>query len=108
MIILIPLGGLGKRFRDNGYKSPKALINIFGVPIINHLITNLNTKNIDMIYISHSKEYTNFRLSDRLIKHYKKLKNLAEQKKDNIINIKDKKKFKKKPFKKKIFYKKAK
>ena len=43
-----------------------------------------------------------------LIEHYKKLKNLAEQKKDNVINIKDKKKFKKKPFKKKSFYKKAK
>ena len=43
-----------------------------------------------------------------LIEHYKKLKNLAEQKKDNVINIKDKKKFKKKPFKKKFFYKKAK
>ena len=73
MIILIPLGGLGKRFRDNGYKSPKALINIFGVPVINHLITNLNTKNIDMLYISHSKEYSNFRLSDRLTKQYKNI-----------------------------------
>jgi ribonuclease E len=44
-----------------------------------------------------------------LIEHFEKLKNLQEQKKDNnIIIIKDKKKFKKKMFKKKSFYKKAK
>jgi len=44
-----------------------------------------------------------------LIENFKKLKNLAEQKKeDNVIDIKDKKKFKKKPFRKKNFYKKAK
>lgn len=37
-IILIPIGGLGIRFKDNGYKRPKTLINIFGEPIIYHLI----------------------------------------------------------------------
>ena len=44
-----------------------------------------------------------------LIEHYEKLKNLEQQKKDeNIIELKDKKKFKKKPFRKKKFYKKVK
>ncbi len=44
-----------------------------------------------------------------LIEHYEKLKNLEDQKKeDNIINLKDKKKFSKKAFRKKKFYKKAK
>ena len=44
-----------------------------------------------------------------LVEYYEKLKNLEEQKKeDNIINLKDKKKFKKKPFKKKKFFKKIK
>ena len=43
-----------------------------------------------------------------LVEHYEKLKNLEQQKKDgNIIDFKDKKKFKKKPHKKK-FFKKAK
>ena len=43
------------------------------------------------------------------IEHYEKLKNLELQKKDlNIIEFKDKKKFKKKPFKRKKFFKKAK
>ena len=44
-----------------------------------------------------------------LVEHYEKLKNLEQQKKDgNIIEFKEKKKFKKKPFKRKKFFKKAK
>ena len=44
-----------------------------------------------------------------LIEHYEKLKNLEEQKKDhNVIELKNKNKFKKKPFRKKKFFKKAK
>ena len=44
-----------------------------------------------------------------LIEHFEKLKNLEQQKKENnIIELKDKKKFKKKVFRKKKFYKKAK
>lgn len=29
MIIFIPIGGNGQRFKENGYKNPKALINIY-------------------------------------------------------------------------------
>ena len=44
-----------------------------------------------------------------LIEHFEKLKNLDQQKKEgNILEFKDKKKFKKKPLQKKKFYKKAK
>jgi ribonuclease E len=44
-----------------------------------------------------------------LIEHFKILKNLEQQKKEeNIIEFKDKKKFKKKPFRKKKFFKKVK
>jgi len=44
-----------------------------------------------------------------IIEYFEKLKNLEQQKKEiNIIQFKDKKKFKKKPFRKKKFYKKAK
>ena len=44
-----------------------------------------------------------------LIEHYEKLKNLDQLIiKNNIIDLKDKKKFKKKTFRKKKFYKKAK
>ncbi len=44
-----------------------------------------------------------------LVEHYEKLKNIDQQKKnENIIEFKDKKKFKKKPFKRKKFFKKTK
>ncbi len=43
-----------------------------------------------------------------LIEQFEKLKNLEEQKVNNIIEFKDKKKFKKKTFRKKKYYKKAK
>ena len=42
-----------------------------------------------------------------LIEHFEKLKNLENQKVNNVIELKDKKKFKKKTFRKKKFYKKA-
>ena len=40
-IILIPIGGIGSRFKKNGYNNPKSLINIFGKPIIYYLLKNL-------------------------------------------------------------------
>ncbi|WP_440917808.1 Rne/Rng family ribonuclease [Candidatus Pelagibacter sp.] len=43
-----------------------------------------------------------------LIEQFEKLKNLEEQKVNNVIELKDKKKFKKKTFRKRKFYKKAK
>ncbi len=44
-----------------------------------------------------------------LLENFEKLKNLEAQKKeDNVINISDKKKFKKKPYRKRKFFKKAK
>jgi GTP:adenosylcobinamide-phosphate guanylyltransferase len=44
MIIIIPIGGIGQRFKDNGYKKPKALINIYGKPIISYLHTHTRAK----------------------------------------------------------------
>ena len=41
MIIVVPLGGVGKRFSDKGYTSPKALIEVEGKPIITYLLDNL-------------------------------------------------------------------
>ena len=73
MIIIIPLGGIGLRFKENGYKKPKALINIYGKPIISYLLDNLNTDNIDYIFIPYNKEYKYYRLEDILIKNYPKI-----------------------------------
>jgi HAD superfamily hydrolase (TIGR01549 family) len=70
MIIIIPIGGIGKRFKENGYKKPKALINIYEKPIISYLLDNLNTDNIDYIFIPYNKEYKKYGFEDLLIKNY--------------------------------------
>ena len=70
MIIIIPLGGIGERFKKSGYKKPKALINVFGKPIISFLLDNLNTDNIDYIFIPYNNEYKKYRFEDFLIKNY--------------------------------------
>jgi len=71
MIILIPIGGIGSRFKKNGYNNPKALINVLGKPIIFWLLDNLIFKeDIDFIYIPYNKEYANYRFEDLLKKHY--------------------------------------
>lgn len=73
MIIIIPLGGTGQRFKDNGYTKPKALINLYGKPLISYLLDNLTLDNIDYIYIPYNKEYKEHRLEDLLIKTYPKI-----------------------------------
>ena len=70
MIIIIPIGGIGQRFKDNGYNKPKALINLYGKPIISYLLDNLNTNNIDYIFIPYNKEYDKYGFEDFLIKQY--------------------------------------
>ena len=69
MIILIPLGGTGERFKKNGYKEPKALIKVFGKPIINYLLDSLYMTN-ELIYIPYNKEYKKYRLESTLRESY--------------------------------------
>ena len=70
MIIIIPIGGIGQRFKDNGYTKPKALINIFGKSIISYLLESLNIVEIDYIYIPYNKEYKQYNLEKFLKKQY--------------------------------------
>ena len=74
MILLIPLGGTGERFKKNGYKNPKALINVFGKPIIYYLLDNLNLNDIEFVYIPYNKEYDLYRFEDKLKKDYPNIK----------------------------------
>ena len=70
MIIIIPLGGTGERFKKNNYKLPKALINIFGKPILYYLIDSLNLKDIDIVCIPYNKEYYTYRFEDTMRNKY--------------------------------------
>lgn len=75
MIILIPLGGIGQRFKDNGYKEPKALIKVSDKPILFWLLDNLQYNDkIDFIYIPYNKEYLKYKLKEQLFERYPKYK----------------------------------
>ena len=74
MIILIPLGGTGERFKTHGYTKPKALINIFGKPIIFYLIDNLNLEDVELVCIPYNKEYSHYNFEDLLKKNYPTIK----------------------------------
>jgi HAD superfamily hydrolase (TIGR01549 family) len=73
MIIIIPIGGTGQRFKEHGYEDPKVLINVCNKPIISHLIDNLNTDNIDYIFIPYNAEYRNYKLEKTLVNRYPKI-----------------------------------
>lgn len=48
--IIIPMSGIGKRFIDAGYKDPKPLIEVDGMPIIEHVV-NLFGRPDNVIFI---------------------------------------------------------
>jgi NDP-sugar pyrophosphorylase family protein len=48
--LIIPMSGIGKRFRDFGYEEPKFLINVLGKPIIDHVL-DMFPKIDDIIFI---------------------------------------------------------
>ena len=66
-MILIPLGGIGDRFKQVGYQHPKALIPIFGKPILYYLLDSIRAK---VIVIPYNKEYQNYYFEEKLRKDY--------------------------------------
>lgn len=77
MIILIPLGGTGERFKNNGYTIPKALIQVNNNPILFHLLDNLifnDTNQINFVYIPYNKEYIEYGLEKLLLERYPSIK----------------------------------
>jgi capsule biosynthesis phosphatase len=77
MNIIIPLGGLGKIFKNDGYTTPKPLINILGKYMIFHLIDNLLLNKDDNLYIIFNKELNNYSFNTILKNKYPNI-NLIE------------------------------
>lgn len=69
MIIVIPLGGIGKRFADVGYNDPKPLIKVLGKEIIFYLLDNLKIRKQDQLYIVYNKNLEKFSFEDQLSKY---------------------------------------
>tara|TARA_X000000950_G_scaffold193517_1_gene233323 strand:- start:15855 stop:18251 length:2397 start_codon:yes stop_codon:yes gene_type:complete len=62
MNIIIPLGGKGERFKNEGYKLPKPLIKIFDKEMIFYVIDKLTINEFDKLYIIYNKilDYDDF------------------------------------------------
>ena len=66
MNIIIPIGGVGQRFKDDNYITPKPLINVLGDPMICRLISGLNTTGEDNIHIIYNPELNSYNFEDLL------------------------------------------
>lgn len=69
MNIIIPIGGIGQRFKDEGYLMPKPLINVLGKPMVVRVIDSLNITEDDCIYIVYNNQLREFNF-ESLIKFY--------------------------------------
>ena len=74
MFIIIPLGGIGARFKKSGYNKPKALIKLFGKPILYYLLDNLNLEDIDFVCIPYNIEYSFYNFEETIIHDYPNIK----------------------------------
>ena len=55
MNIIIPLGGIGERFSNNGYTKPKPLIKVLGKEIIFWVLDSLNISESDTVLDNYYK-----------------------------------------------------
>jgi len=74
MKIIIPIGGIGQRFKDEGFDLPKPLININGKSMIYHLIESLSLSEDDEIYIVYNNFLKNFNFENIVNFNFKELK----------------------------------
>lgn len=75
MNVIIPIGGVGQRFKDEGYLMPKPLINVLGKSMIYRVIDTLDIDSKDTIYIVYHNHLKEFNFED-LIKFYFPKKNI--------------------------------
>jgi capsule biosynthesis phosphatase len=69
MIVIIPLGGVGKRFSDLGYKDPKPLIRVLGKEIIFWVVDNLKLRKKDKLYIVYNNQLEKFNFEEHFARH---------------------------------------
>ena len=67
MQIIIPMSGVGQRFLDAGYKTPKPLIKVDGKTIIEH-VCNLFPKESNYIFICNKFHLRNTNMKKELLK----------------------------------------
>jgi HAD superfamily hydrolase (TIGR01509 family) len=70
MNIIIPLGGKGERFKNNGYNEPKPLITIFEKKMIEYVIDNINVTENDVIFIIYNNSLDAHNFCDIITRKY--------------------------------------
>jgi beta-phosphoglucomutase-like phosphatase (HAD superfamily)/dTDP-glucose pyrophosphorylase len=70
MNIIIPLGGKGERFSQEGYTLPKAMIPIHGKPMIANVIDHLSIGPEDNLILIYNKTLDNFQFRDEILSRY--------------------------------------
>jgi capsule biosynthesis phosphatase len=73
MNIIIPIGGVGKRFKDEGFSSPKPLINVLGVPMIFKVLESLKLDKEDKVHIVYNSELKSYNFESLLIREFHNL-----------------------------------
>jgi HAD superfamily hydrolase (TIGR01509 family) len=63
--ILIPMAGAGKRFQEAGYTFPKPLIDLYGQPMIQFVVENLNIDG-NFIFVVQKEHYDKYNLKHML------------------------------------------
>lgn len=68
MYIVMPLGGIGKRYKDEGYIFPKPLVRAAGEKIINRVISSISMDSDDVLIIGYGKELEEYHFESVLLK----------------------------------------
>lgn len=71
---MIPMNGLGNRFRDEGYHLPKPLINILGKPMLFWLLDNLQLDAIDEVIVPYTTILDSYSFQQQLRDRYPNVK----------------------------------
>ena len=66
MNILIPIGGTGERFKQDGYNNPKPLINVLGKSMLQHVLDCLSLNENDRVIIVYNKMLREHSFSQRV------------------------------------------
>lgn len=74
MNIIIPLGGIGKRFLDNGYLKPKPLIKVLGKEIIFWVLDSLNLSDGDTVFLPYNDSLDAFNFPEVISSLYPNIK----------------------------------
>lgn len=80
MNIIVPLGGIGKRFQEEGYLKPKPLINILGKQMIFWVLDNLKLNPNDELFIIYNNDLNNWDFYEVIKNKYPQIKLISLKK----------------------------